>query len=122
MLPKSHNTLNFPGFLREAERREPQRLLLHCKTATGRRGTPLSGASASDQRPALRPALSCLLKSDAGAPPRLLREEFHPCIHQGLLNSLFLGYFDGHTSDERPGTSEKSSGLKVTKVARCTRA
>ena len=34
----------------------------------------------------------------------------------------FLGYFDGHTSDERPGTSEKSSGLKVTKVARCTRA
>ena len=33
-----------------------------------------------------------------------------------------LPYFDGHTSDERPGTSEKSSGLKVTKVARCTRA
>jgi hypothetical protein len=33
-----------------------------------------------------------------------------------------LGYFDGHTSDERPGTPEKSSGLKVTKVARCTRA
>jgi hypothetical protein len=26
-------------------------------------------------------------------------------------------YFDGHISDERPGTSEKSSGLKVTKVA-----
>ena len=34
----------------------------------------------------------------------------------------FLGYFDRHTSDERPGTSEKSSGLKVTKVARCTSA
>ena len=35
----------------------------------------------------------------------------------------FLGYFDGHTSDEeRPWTSDKSSGLKVTKVARCTRA
>ena len=34
----------------------------------------------------------------------------------------FLGYFDGHTSDERPGTSQKSSGLKVTKVARCTKA
>jgi len=33
-----------------------------------------------------------------------------------------LGYFDGHTSDERPGTSEKSSGLKVTNVARWTRA
>ena len=31
-------------------------------------------------------------------------------------------YFDGHTSTERPGTSEKSSGLKLTKVARCTRA
>jgi hypothetical protein len=29
---------------------------------------------------------------------------------------------DGHASDERPGTSKKSSGLKVTKVARCTRA
>jgi len=25
-------------------------------------------------------------------------------------------------SDERPGTSEKSSGLKVTNVARCTKA
>ena len=30
----------------------------------------------------------------------------------------FVGYVDGHTSDERPGISEKSSGLKVTKVAR----
>jgi hypothetical protein len=29
---------------------------------------------------------------------------------------------DGHASDERPGTAAKSSGLKVIKVARCTRA
>ena len=28
---------------------------------------------------------------------------------------------DYHTSNERPGTSEKSSGLNVIKVARCTR-
>ena len=29
---------------------------------------------------------------------------------------------DHHASNERPGTSEKSSGLNVIKVARCTRA
>ena len=38
------------------------------------------------------------------------------------LQASIFQVLDGHASDERPGTSAKSSGLKVIKVARCTRA
>ena len=52
----------------------------------------------------------------------MMPEQFGAAARPRPACRAFLGYFDGHTSSERPGTSEKSSWLKVTKVARCTRA
>jgi hypothetical protein len=44
-------------------------------------------------------------------------------VRSRRIRSPFLAALaDHHASNERPGTSEKSFGLNVTKVARCIRA
>ena len=61
----------------------------------------------------------------AAAPSSCLPEESYSRLVGGRApasTSLVFQVLDGHASDERPGTSAKSSGLKVIKVARCTRA